>query len=1014
MSLQPIAASSTPYSNGWWLKYDTVTEVALFNGTTWAVVLAPAGTWMTSTRGFKGYTLTSGERASTIAVRITLEETDSDKAARLVALTAPGAGFDPFAPQPGSGVGSGSTDRRFDLTWQIRDRARSDNRFVVAEELFNTGDRGVVNNTVALSGTPIAGGDPILDLANDTILIIDPEPLVSATKTVTPTSGIYTPPVGTPPGGYPTAAWTMTGKNGSVAKASYVRLTDPATCTDTALADCESDGTPTGAVANPFDTSGATDYLDDPSVPNPFERFNATKISIAASIPSEVDLAATTVWLLRWAGAYTAEQTTAAAVNALTADQLTDVVGFSVTFQGPGPAATGGTITQANNLTITVESQLRPALRSTGEDQVLRADQTKDVTNRVFAQSYDPVTSPGVRTGDVADATTQLTGGVINVTPTKSVTPSTITQPDADGNRDTVTVTLGANQGTNPLSTLSPAKVVIEDQAKSPAFWNAFDFTGLGTVTLPSGADRVQVDLYDGAQWVLGTPSATAMLPSVALADIQGIRFTFTRADGGLFSSALPAQPWSASARYTVNLRTTYRDSGDPVAFPSTITNTQTSQSSRPDENNSQAKDATAPIQLVVGTHELAVNKLTNDGNRLASVGANVPFDLTLRNVGTGYLTLEEVRDVLPEELLYTGAPVPEYTADPDGSLTEDVTLTPSADGRTLTFTWPSDGNVMLPGETFVIRLYLELQPGLGSGETATNTMTVQTAQELSRCTNSQPGGSTTTDWTQDSNTCGTSDYVGVVGGPNLFTVKGVQGALPGAYNPTSPTSTCIPSLTVDGQSYYRAPCVAHSTLGGTDRWVLAVGQRRHRQRRRVDCLRPAPGPWGQAARDRQPERLRVQAPGRSRLDCRAGSDRHHLGRSRSPAAPTSASAPGPSCPAAEPCVQQGEVWVAPGPLTDWSTVSGIRVRFDFTGQAKAGRSLRPGEGASVTFETVNRPRTVADPSGPSTSVPATDELAWNQFGVKYRNSGSQSFSKRAPGQVGVHLRVGSIRWSRR
>ena len=127
----------------------------------------------------------------------------------------------------------------------------------------------------------------------------------------------------------------------------------------------------------------------------------------------------------------------------------------------------------------------------------------------------------------------------------------------------------------------------------------------------------------------------------------------------------------------------------------------------------------------------------------------------------------------------------------------------------------------MLPGETFTIRLFLELQPGLGSGQTATNTMTAQTEETLSRCTNTQPGGSTTNDWRNDRTTCGASDYVGVVAGPNLFTVKGVAGSLPGAYNPTTPANPCTPNLTVDGQDYYRAPCVAHSTLGGVDNWVL-------------------------------------------------------------------------------------------------------------------------------------------------------------------------------------------------
>ena len=364
VAVQPIAASNEPYTNGWWLKYDTVTEVALFDGTaptpTWVTVPAPGGTWMVGNRGFKGYTLTTGERASTIAVRLTLEETPTDTAARQAALTAPGAGFDPFAPQPGSGVGSGSTDRFVDLTWQVRDRARSDGRFVIADAVFNAGE-GVISNSVALEGRPIAGGALVRDTADDTIQILDPAPLVSVTKTVTPTSNIYTPPVGTPAAQYPTATWTITGKNGSVAKASYVRLTDPATCTDVTLAACESNGTPSGAVANPFDTSGTIDYLADPATPNPFERFDATKVTIAASIPAEVDLTNTTVWLLRWsAGTYTVEQTTASAVNALTPLQLADVVGFSVTFQGPDPAVSGGTITQANGLSITVQLTAPP------------------------------------------------------------------------------------------------------------------------------------------------------------------------------------------------------------------------------------------------------------------------------------------------------------------------------------------------------------------------------------------------------------------------------------------------------------------------------------------------------------------------------------------------------------------------------------------------------------------------------------------------------------------------------
>ncbi|WP_396043848.1 hypothetical protein [Aeromicrobium sp. UC242_57] len=201
---------------------------------------------------------------------------------------------------------------------------------------------------------------------------------------------------------------------------------------------------------------------------------------------------------------------------------------------------------------------------------------------------------------------------------------------------------MGATQGSDPRSTLSPNKVTIEDQADSAAFWNQFEFTGLGAVTLPAGADQVKVDVYDGSAWVDGTAAATAALPTgVDDEDVQGIRFTFTRADGALFSQTVPAPNWTASGAFTVTLRETYRDSGEPVTFDHTVENTQTSQSTRTDGNDSAAKDATAEIDLNLGTHEIAVNKLTNEGNRLASAGTAVPFDLTIKNVGTGYLTVD-------------------------------------------------------------------------------------------------------------------------------------------------------------------------------------------------------------------------------------------------------------------------------------------------------------------------------------------------------------------------------------
>ena len=246
-----------------------------------------------------------------------------------------------------------------------------------------------------------------------------------------------------------------------------------------------------------------------------------------------------------------------------------------------------------------------------------------------------------------------------------------------------------------------------------------------------------------------------------------------------------------------------------------------------------------------------------------------------------------------------------------------------------------------------------------------------------------------------------------MVAGPNLFTVKGVAGSLAGAYNPTTPANPCTPNLTVDGQDYYRAPCVAHSTLGGTDRWVLDTvnaGTVTIDELTVFDQL-PVAGDKllltgnGRGSTFRPQlvaDSINAQAPAGTVVTIEVTTS------------PNVCVGTWSALPAAEPCVQQGEVWAAVGLTTDWSAVSGIRARFDFT-RTQAG-FLRPGEGASVTFSTVNRPRTDVDSSGASTTVPAADELAWNQFGVKYRNTGAQAFSKRAPGQVGVHLRVGSIR----
>src|SRR5699024_12152841 len=88
----------------------------------------------------------------------------------------------------------------------------------------------------------------------------------------------------------------------------------------------------------------------------------------------------------------------------------------------------------------------------------------------------------------------RLTVGDISVGPVKSVSPDALAEPTRN---DPVTAPLGANQGTDPVSTLPPAEVrLTADVTTSPEFWNTFDLTGLGQITPPEGADQVQTLVY--------------------------------------------------------------------------------------------------------------------------------------------------------------------------------------------------------------------------------------------------------------------------------------------------------------------------------------------------------------------------------------------------------------------------------------------------------------------------------------------------------------------------------------
>ncbi len=1007
VAVRPVALSSTPYSNGWYLRYDRVTDVQLYlpdgaGGYAWTSVQEPAGGWVTSS-GFVGLTLDAQQQADARAVRVVLAE---NTAARAAARQA-GDAYDPFAPAPGSGVAAASTDRVLTLEWQVR-QVRRTGGWVTGSALYGAPDTGVVRNRVGIEAQLATGTSSDQDHAD--IRLTDATPLVRIDKRVSTSDVAYVPRPGVVDAAdWPTRTFTVEAWNDSVARASYVRVSDPA-CSDVDVQDgaCVL----TDPTADPFGTD--VDWLAPGTAGSVFDRFDLTDVEITTTRADEVDLAASTAWLLHLRdGDLVVERTTAAALVGMPPAQLADVVGVSVTFQGTQPQVTGGTITQGNRLGLVLSTRLRTHVRSTGVAQTLAAGRTLDVENHAYAQSYDPVLDPDGDTiaAGTDDATVPLTGGDINVGVTKDVTPSTVTEP-ARG--EPLTVTLTADRGVSPVGTLAPAEVVLtDDSTTSPEFWDEFDLVGVGDVTLPAGADQVRVDLYgpfgtDGELvWVEGSAgTGTPVLPVAAdrLDDVQGVRYVVSRADGAFFSTQVPAAAWTMRADFQVRLRDTTRGTGDPIELDDehTVTNTVVAVADRLNGERSVERARSAVVTLSEGTHRLAVSKIANDGDRTVDVGTSVPWDLAFRNDGTGYLTVAELRDTLPASLVWTGETQPVVSVPAGAAISEDVTVT--RDGADLVLTWPQDARTLAPGESVGVRLMLELQPGLSEGDRAVNTMTVRTAQTLDACTPLDPSSPVTGAWTQDATTCGASDHVSPRGGPNLFTVKGVRGAASGAA--TTSGQECLPLLDATGGAYYRTPCVARSVVGGQDDWVLRVvngGTTSVDELTIFDPLAATGDTMIISGLERgSTYRPRVVA---GSLQVHAPAGATVVTEVTTTASACAGTWAGLTTGAV--CEQSGEQWQPVDGSTDWDAVTALRVRVDL--RTSAGGALLSGQHVDVTFSTVNvlSADDVAD--GVPAGTAADDVVAWNQFGVKYRDQGASDWKKIAPDRMGVEVLTGPL-----
>jgi len=808
--VDPITPSDDPL-----LTYDQVKSVQLYRLPVGSTSPA-AGSWVDATNDpcpaqcdgtFPGYALTAAEQADTIGFRLSYVESPT-RVDRI-------AGH-PEAPPVGTGIApSTGNNRKIHPVFQLRDELRSNADVpVTATRVYNVdGGSGTIRNTVRLTGL-FDGNEVLIQTASDDIALADIPVTVNATKSW---SGgpLGIPQPGVPADRYPTGRLEMTAENTTPAKVDRLVITDP---------------------------TGGT---------SPFDTFNLARF---VSIIDPAGSTSLTVTLTR-AGGGTTDYTKTDAL-ALTEDQLTEVVGFTLTWTGRiDPSATGE---------VVLDTRLRATSRSTGDPPT--GGQT--VPNDTSVAASDLVDYPGVTPNtatDNASAGIALQQQGLGVTPTKSFTPTTQTEPD----NSPATVTL-TGQPSGPSRTTS---MILTDAA--PTFWNQYDLATLNPVSLTAPIEQVQVDAFTGGawsiaagqpvltggSWQLGSPTAggAVTLPAgVTAGQVQGLRYTFSRTDGSNWENpANPTQTVTFQVTRRADLNTggpvpsTLAGStpapGETIAGQATDTTTATVISSDVDVDGNPLTatgDATATITFEHATNAVQVSK-TPDGD-VKSPGTPFPYTLTVTNTGAVPITDPVITDRLPTDA--DGALI----VLPDAGANYRYTLTPPSTAGTampidptrvtvdetplqITFTFPT-GTQLQVGESYTITFDMQTRPGLAADTAFTNSFGIVGDRPFDQCQG-------TLDPTTGECRASATDTVLSAGALSVHKlVKAEASDILGVIqDPLVPTK---PACLTDPDGFYGRPCVPVTKPGGAITWRMHFQNTGNRPIDRivaVDRL-PAPG----------------------------------------------------------------------------------------------------------------------------------------------------------------------------
>ena len=994
--IQAISTATDPT-----MTYDRVSKVELYDGVVgdWVDITTSACPTAAACDGtFPGYSLTADERASTLGVRVTYAE-GSNRGT-------------PPAPAKGSGVApSFGHSRNLDLSFQLRQVKRSGGPVTggLHPDGYNTGEPGVVRNSVNLTGT---GAQPFSQDASDDIAIADSTVNVSTTKVFDQDSTALPPP-GTDPALYPIVTATLTARNESESKVGSLTITDPS----------PAQGLPTF-----------------------YATFNLAAIS-AITLPAGATDAIVTLARGQFLVDYSPTE-----AQALTAADLDDVTGLQITFENPDISAiqTGATAS------VQLSYQARATIRGPRSVPV-STTATSVNTSRgiVLRPGGDPRLDTAFSDATASVSFVEATYGVDAI---KTLTPGSRYE---DEPRTGYTLTLSGQPTGNVRTNL----LTLTDDR--PTFWNAFTLAGLPPVTLPAPARQLRVSALTGVEysvqggvlvatcdgqtdltgcWQAGSWQDAAadgrvdpVLPTgVSASDVRGLRFE-VRKDAASSNWERPRNPTvkiSVGATRNQFLHYGPGDEIDSYPVPSTLPGLQTApgetvQGTTTDSLGvhgdgswinptsgalwSADDSATATTRLLHRVNAISVVKAPGNGNGGGSAQqfpptATIPYVITITNTGawkmTGLALTDQIGTNANGSLLL--APV---------SGTNPFTFVrTSATGATLPVTGfsavldPATGTVAItvpagfvfgPGEKLVISAGLVFQAGLAPNTPVGNTVGATSDRAFETCaysTNSATSVTTSRNVTQ----CAASTTVVPAPAAPIQVVKavkgvgaGVPGAAPGdanyddlgVLNTTATNPSAANCATPNaGRGYYTNACVPITRPGGTESWRITFSNRGNIASERVAAIDvlPAPGDTGVTLSTPRGSNWAATLLGNARssasgatltgyyltsvpsVSCNAADIQLSTG------APLAA---GNTC-AAEVAARAWTVFTDATPAAQLAAAKAVKFVLSYP----AGGGLAPGASVDISFDT----KTAAySPSAPAGGMP----IAWNAVAAGSRGT---------------------------